>query len=134
MKKLLVISLLVASSFAYGQTKLKIRTKTTFDKDSIISARIGKYLAKTKCLVDSCWDISYRDLSREQINYFVDQWNHADYIGEKRLKPDYCLEFSMKDGAKKVIKVNNSLNEKKNDQYTIEDKRFLKNLWANAMK
>ncbi len=134
MKKILAICFLIVSAFAFGQTKIKVSRKTIISKESIDSARIGKYLDKAKCLSDSCWDVIYRDLRVEQVNYFVDQWNNAVYLGEKKLKPDYCIELYLKDGTKKVIKISRSLSEKNNYQFTTEDKRFLKDLWKNAVK
>lgn len=134
MKKILTICFLIVSVVAFGQTKIKVNRKTFIDKEAVKSARIGKFLDKSKCLSDSCWDTVYRDLSVEQVNYFIDQWNNADYLGEKKVKPDYCVELYLKDGTKKVIKVTRSLSEKNNYQFITEDKRFLKNLWKNAIK
>ena len=133
MKQTITILILFFSTIIFGQSKSNERRKTTLDKESISYAAIGKYLKKPKYIVDSSsYNAIYRNLKIEQTYYFIDLWNNANYIGEKKVKPKYCIDLYLKDGTMKSIKINNTLCEKNIYQFTTQDKDFINKLWDNA--
>jgi hypothetical protein len=51
---------------------------------------------------DSSYSEVYRKLNSEQIQYIVNEWNNAGYVGSCIFKPKYLSKYFLKTGQKEL--------------------------------
>ena len=133
MKNNILYLLLFFSASFFGQPKDKIR-RTNIEIANVDHVRLCKKLKKPVIVTgaDSSYSEIYRNLSTEQTQHIIDEWNSSEYIGSCKFEPKYYIEVFLKDGTQRIIKLNGSLKEQKDYCFQPKDKSFFKNLWEKA--
>ena len=73
----------------------------------------------------------YKRLNPSQTQIFVDKFNSAKSSGLYKYIVEYWVDVSLKDGTKRIFRVNSSNIKEGNDYcFDLGDKNYLKNLWT----
>ena len=119
--------LILTSLTSCGQVKSKsIGDKKALDLNTIKFIEIRNHYGGK----DSVQTI-YKKLNSAQTKIFVDKFNSAKPSGLYKYIVEYWVDVHLKDGTKRVFRVNSSNIKEDNDYcFDLGDKNYLKYLWS----
>ena len=119
--------LILTSLTSCGQVKSKsVGDKKPLDLNAIKFIEIRNHHGGA----DSVKTI-YKRLNTSQTKIFVDKFNSAKSSGLYKYIVEYWVDVSLKDGTKRIFRVNSSNIKEDNDYcFDLGDKNYLKTLWT----